>query len=84
VTVALVKGHSGKLAGGSFTIAAGQTRTLKLSFLPARITLLRSHHGRLTATLTVTVHPPRGNRAHDDRARHDSRLVPRPTVLIAA
>ena len=58
MTVALVKGHSGKLAGGSFTIAAGQTRTLKLSFLPARITLLRSHHGRLTATLTVTVHPP--------------------------
>src|ERR1035441_8569889 len=34
VTVALVKGHSGKLAGGSFTIAAGQTRTLKLSMAP--------------------------------------------------
>jgi hypothetical protein len=51
----LVKGHSGKLAGGSFTIAAGATRTLKLSFLPAGIALLHSDHGQLTATLTVMV-----------------------------
>jgi hypothetical protein len=67
VTVRLSRAHAGKLAEARFAIAAGATRILKLRLGPLAIALLRSHHGRLAAVLTLLVRPP-GAIAHTTTA----------------
>lgn len=68
VTVTLTNLHGGKLAGGTFNISAGATRTLAIPLDPAALTLLAARHGRLLATLTVVVHPA-GASANTTNAR---------------
>lgn len=55
VTATLTRGRAGKVAQGRFTIAAAASRDLKLKLSPNAIALLRSHHGRLSANLKLTV-----------------------------
>jgi hypothetical protein len=49
---------STKLAGGSFTVAAGATKKLRVRLSAAGRSALRSHHGRLNAKLTLTLRTP--------------------------
>lgn len=58
VTVMLSGKPAGKLASGHFKIGAGATATLGVPLDAAALSLLASHHGPLSATLTVVVHPP--------------------------
>jgi hypothetical protein len=67
VTVTLTRSHTSKLAGGSATISAGATHTLKFSLSSTAVALLGSHHGRLSATMTLVLHLP-GAAAHTTKA----------------
>ncbi|HEY2656524.1 MAG TPA: hypothetical protein VGI55_12095 [Solirubrobacteraceae bacterium] len=42
------------LAHGKFTVGAGESKTVRVRLTPAGLNLLRAHHGRLRATLTLS------------------------------
>ena len=67
VTIRMTGQHAGRLALARFTITAGATAVLKLRLLAQAVTLLQLHHGRLLASLSVTVKPP-GAKAHTTTA----------------
>ena len=68
VTVTLTRIHGGKLATGRFKLAGGATRKLEVRLRAATLARLTSHHQRLTAQLTIVLHP-HGAIAHTTTTR---------------